>query len=183
MNPITLSVIYAPDMHTDLDATLDATLDDLTEILHATVLAGGSVNFILPFCPDQSREFWLQKMFPAIRSGGRLLLVARQGTRSVGTVQLLLDMPPNQVHRCEVSKLLVHPDFRNRGIARQLMTELERHARRLNRSLITLDTRTGDAAEPLYLSLDYQIAGTIPNFCRATDCDRMDATTYMYKLL
>lgn len=173
MTPFTISTITKKD--------LDACLDDLADVLHATVLAGGSVNFILPFSITDSRHFWQHKMFPIIRSGGRLLLIAETHGRIVGTGQLLLDMPPNQVHRCEISKLLVHPEFRKRGIARRLMTDLESHATRLGRSLITLDTRTGDAAEPLYLSLGYKIAGTIPNFCRATDCDRMDATTYMYK--
>ncbi|MDF1748355.1 MAG: GNAT family N-acetyltransferase [Alphaproteobacteria bacterium] len=174
----------SPLVITHVDAAnLDSILDDLADILHATVLAGGSVNFILPFSLDDSRDFWREKMFPIIRSGGRLLLIAQSQERIVGTVQLLFDMPQNQVHRCEVSKLLVHPDFRNRGIARSLMTELENHAVQRNRSLICLDTRTGDAAEPLYLSLGYKVVGTIPNFCRATDCDRMDSTTYMYKLL
>ena len=173
MTPITIATITNKD--------LDACLDGLADVLHATVQAGGSVNFILPFSMIDSRLFWQHKMFPIIRSGGRLLLIAETHGRIVGTGQLLLDMPPNQVHRCEISKLLVHPEFRKRGIARRLMTDLESHATRLGRSLITLDTRTGDAAEPLYLSLGYKIAGTIPNFCRATDCDRMDATTYMYK--
>jgi ribosomal protein S18 acetylase RimI-like enzyme len=173
MTSITIATVNNED--------LDDSLDGLAEVLHATVLAGGSVNFILPFSMTDSRQFWQHKMFPIIRSGGRLLLIATMQGRIVGTGQLLLDMPPNQVHRCEISKLLVHPEFRKRGIARRLMTDLEGHATRLGRRLITLDTRTGDAAEPLYLSLDYKIAGTIPNFCRATDSDRMDATTYMYK--
>ena len=53
----------------------------------------------------------------------------------------------------------------------------------LGRSLITLDTRTGDKAEPLYASLDYKTAGVIPDFCRDTIEDRLDPTTIMYKAL
>ncbi|MFP3656833.1 GNAT family N-acetyltransferase, partial [Burkholderia sp. SIMBA_052] len=76
--------------------------------------------------------------------------VARLGDAIAGTVQLDYDTMPNQRHRAEVRKLLVHPAFRRRGVARALMMELESHARRLERSLLTLDTRTGDSAEPLY---------------------------------
>ena len=56
-------------------------------------------------------------------------------------------------------------------------------ASRLGRSLITLDTRTGDAAEPLYKGLGYQIAGIIPGYCRDALSERLDPTTVMYKTL
>jgi len=88
---------------------------------------------------------------------------------------------PNQRHRAEVRKLLVHPDARRRGIARALMAAIERRARHLGRSLLTLDTRTGDGAERLYASLGYETAGVIPGFARDTTEDRLDATTIMYK--
>jgi ribosomal protein S18 acetylase RimI-like enzyme len=80
--------------------------------------------------------------------------------------------------------LLVHPDFRRRGLARALMAELEAHARMLGRSLLTLDTRTGDRAEPLYASLGYETVGVIPRFCRDPfAADKLDGTTIMYKVL
>ncbi len=162
---------------------LDAALPDLTEILHACVRNGASVSFIEPFDADDARAFWQDKVFASVRDGGTLLMVARSGETIVGTVQLQIAMPPNQAHRGEVAKLLVHPDYRKRGIATLLMEMLEREARTLRKSLITLDTRSGDQAEPLYIMLNYNIAGRIPNFARATDSDRLDSTTYMYKIL
>ena len=51
------------------------------------------------------------------------------GSRIVGTVQLDLAVPPNQRHRAEVVKILVHPTARRRGIARALMVALEPVAR------------------------------------------------------
>ena len=162
---------------------LDQALPDLTEILHACVSNGASVSFIAPFTIDEARAFWLDKVYPVIRDGNALLLVARDEDKIIGTVQLHLSMPPNQAHRCEVAKLLVHPSYRKRGIATTLMEVLESEARVRRKSLITLDTRSGDQAEPLYILLDYKIAGRIPNFARATDSDRLDSTTYMYKIL
>ena len=162
---------------------LDDALQDLAEILHTCVSNGASVSFIEPFSLDDSVEFWKNKVFPSAREERSLILIARADDRVVGTVQLLLDFPPNQAHRCEVAKLLVHPDYRKRGIATTLMEMLEREALEHRKSLITLDTRSGDQAEPLYILLDYKIAGRIPKFARATDSDRLDSTTYMYKLL
>ena len=78
---------------------------------------------------------------------------------------------------------MVHPHFRRQGIARALMAELERQAALRGRKLITLDTRTGDHAEPLYASLGYETAGVIPGYCRAPLDDRLESTTIMYKAL
>ena len=159
-------------------------LDGLAEVLHASVHMGASVSFILPFSIEDSRRFWRAKVVPSVTAGGRVLLAAIAEERVAGTVQLDVDLPPNQAHRGEVAKLLVHPDFRKQGIARALMETLENRARGLGKTLITLDTRTGDKAEPLYRSLGYLVAGTIPNFARPPETpDRLDATTYMYKLL
>ncbi|MEQ9811753.1 MAG: GNAT family N-acetyltransferase [Azospirillaceae bacterium] len=167
-----------------LDASgMLAELDALAGVLHAAVEAGASVNFILPFSLNEARIFWLARVLPALRSGSRVLLVARSAGRIAGTVMLDTDMPPNQAHRGEVTKLLVHPDDRRRGHARRLMLALEAEAVSLGRWLVTLDTRTGDSAAPLYRSLGYRTAGTLPFYCRATETERYDATTYMYKVL
>ncbi len=120
-------------------------LDELGALLHACVHAGASISFVLPFTPDESAAFWRQAVLPAVRNGTRLLLVAQVDGRIAGSVQLDYDTPPNQPHRAEVRKLLVHPAFRRRGLARALMVELERQALLLGRSLLTLDTRSGDA--------------------------------------
>ncbi len=98
-------------------------------------------------------------------------------------MQLDYDTPPNQPHRAEVRKLMVHPDFRRQGIARSLMSALENEAVAVHRTLLTLDTRTGDAAEPLYASMGYKIAGVLPGWCRDTPTERLDPTTFMYKNL
>jgi ribosomal protein S18 acetylase RimI-like enzyme len=111
------------------------------------------------------------------------VLVARVGERIAGTVQLSTETPPNQPHRADVTKLLVDPAFRRRGIARTLMVELEALARRLGRSLLTLDTTTGSPAEGLYASLGYVTVGVIPGYSRAVRGDRLDPTTVMYKMV
>lgn len=156
---------------------------ELGALLDACVHAGASVSFVLPFSQEEGEAFWRRKVLPGVEEGGTALLVARDGARIAGTVQLDCDTPPNQPHRAEVRKLLVHPDFRRRGIARLLMAELEAVASQRRRSLLTLDTRTGDKAEPLYASMGYQTAGIIPGFCRDPFADRLDATTIMYKMI
>jgi len=160
----------------------DDHLADLGALLNACVLEGASVNFVLPHSLDDSFAFWSDKVRPALLAGGRIVLVAKADGRVAGSVQLDCDTPPNQPHRAEVAKLLVHPGFRRRGIARALMVEIEKHARQQDRSLITLDTAS-DGAERLYLSLGYQRVGAIPGFAKDPLVDRFDATTIMFKTL
>ncbi len=158
-------------------------LAEFGALLKACVEDGASIGFVLPFAAEEARAYWRDKVLPGLRSGGLILLAAEQAGRVVGTVQLDHDTFPNQRHRAELRKLLVHPDFRRRGIARMLVAEIERSAGELGRRLITLDTRTGDTAEPLYTSLGYRIAGIIPGYCRDAIADRLDPTTVMYKAL
>lgn len=165
-------------------AELEERTGEFAALLHACVHAGASVNFVLPFPPEEAAAFWRVTVLPAVRKGTRIVWTAEMAGRVVGSVQLDHDTPPNQPHRAEVTKLLVHPDFRRRGIARALMGALEHHAAIQGRKLITLDTRTGDSAEPLYVSLGFTSVGVIPAYSRDPfDAGRFDATTIMYKRL
>lgn len=163
------------------DKELALELPALAEVLHACVLDGASVGFVLPFTQDNAASFWRETVLPPLASGRRRLLVAREGDHIVGTVQILHNMPPNQPHRAEVAKLLVHPATRRRGIATALMVAVETEARGMARSLLTLDTRTGDPAERLYRALGWNTVGTLPGWCRDTASDRLDTTTFMWK--
>jgi len=164
--------------------TAASRLPELGRLLHACVHGGASVSFVLPYSQEDAQAYWRGKVLPAVAGGTLHLWVACHEGRIAGSVQLDTDTPPNQPHRAEVRKLLVHPDFRRRGIARRLLLEAHAMAARLGRSLITLDTRTGDSAEPLYTSLGYRTVGVIPGFSRDPfDAAKLDGTTIMYKAL
>ena len=170
---------------------LDAEIDMLAEVLREVVLDGASVSFFTPFPMDKARAFWLERVLTGVRARTRRVLVARiehtersqAGDRIVGTVQLELDMPPNQQHRAAVAKLLVHPIARRRGIAKKLMIALEQVALSEGRTLLTLDTVTGSNAELLYRSMGYTVAGIIPRYARGALTPELESTTIMYKEL
>jgi ribosomal protein S18 acetylase RimI-like enzyme len=173
--PVTISVFSAENIGTHAP--------ELGALMHACVHAGASIGYILPYSADDGEAFWTTKVFSAVKDGTRILLVAKKGGKIVGSVQLDTDTPPNQPHRAEVRKLMVHPNFRRQGIARALMADVERLAIELERSLITLDTRTGDSAEPLYQSMGYRTVGIVPGYCLDPFEPKLDSTTIMYKAL
>jgi ribosomal protein S18 acetylase RimI-like enzyme len=156
-------------------------LDALAELLLACVEDGASINFILPYGLEDAGKFWRNRVLTRLPEGRLVVLVAWCEGRIAGSVQLDMDTPPNQPHRADIKKLLVHPSFQRRGIGRALMVEIERIAREHGRTLLTLDTRTGDKGETLYLSRGFQVAGIIPNYSRDARVDKLDAATFMYK--
>ena len=160
----------------------EALIAPLSVLLSDCVADGANVNFILPFPPEKARDFWVD-LLPALERGHRRLYVAEVAGEIAGTVQLDIVQTPNGAHRCEVAKLMVHPNFRGRGIARALMARHEEDARALGKTLIVLDTKTGSEAETLYASLGFSVAGQIPNFAREPDHDVLISTTYMFKVL
>lgn len=168
----------------ELDATISsARVEALSAILSESVNAGAAIGFMAPLSPSDAAAFWLEDVLPQVAQGKRHLFAAEQAGEIVGTVQLITATPQNQPHRCDVAKMIVHPSARRLGIGRRLMTHAIARAGTLGRTLITLDTRTGDAAEPLYRSLGFQVAGTIPDYAFDADGKALHATTYMYLLL
>jgi ribosomal protein S18 acetylase RimI-like enzyme len=163
---------------------LDDAIPSLSLMLAACVDKGASIGFLPPFDAPEAAEFW-RKMAVQIRAGERRLLAARRGGRGgrlLGAVMVVLAMPANGRHRAEISKLIVDPDSRRLGIGRALMMAAEALARREGRTLLVLDTRTGDAAEDLYAGLGFRKTGVIPDYVRS-ETGALDGTTVMYKLL
>jgi ribosomal protein S18 acetylase RimI-like enzyme len=160
---------------------LDRAIPALSRLLAACVAKGASIGFLPPFDATEAAEFW-HRMAVQIRAGERRLLAARRGERILGAVMVVLGMPANGRHRAEISKLIVDPDDRRMGAGRALMTAAEALARREGRTLLVLDTRTGDAAQTLYAGLGFHKTGEIPNYVRS-ETGALESTTVMYKLL
>ncbi len=135
----------------------------LAEILMEAVAGGGSVSFMHPLEPERANAFWLASLEAAGR-GERIVLGAFDGEMLTGTVTLLLDCPPNQPHRGEISKMMTRRDYRGKGIASALLRKAEEMAVREGRTLLVLDTASEGGAAALYEALGYTLAGEIPDF-------------------
>ena len=140
-------------------------LAELAQILVECVEDGGGVSFLAPLPLDRAEAFW-RGVCQGLRAGDRLMLVAEEpGTRRVvGTVQVALAWQDNAPHRGEVCKMLVGRAWRGRGIGTGLLHAAEAAARGAGRTLLTLDTFTGGAAERFYARLGWTRVGVIPKY-------------------
>lgn len=153
----------------------------LAGILSACVEDGASVGFMAPLPHGRAVAFW-DRVGESVSRRERVVLVAEEAGRLVGTVQVVLSMPENQPHRAEIAKLLVHPQSRRRGVGEALMRVAESVARKAGKSLLVLDTATGGAAERLYDRLGWTRCGTIPGYALLPHGGRC-ATTLFFKEL
>jgi hypothetical protein len=85
----------------------ETALVELADVLVDCVEGGASVSFMSPFSRDSALGFF-RKVAGSVAAGDTVLLAAKLGGKIVGTVQLGLDTPPNQTHRAEIKKMLVH---------------------------------------------------------------------------
>jgi GNAT superfamily N-acetyltransferase len=153
----------------------------LCELLIDCVEGGASVGFVLPMSLAKAQRFWLG-VADAVARGDTFLLIARDGSGRIdGTVQLVLATKENQLHRADISKLLVHRRARGLGVGALLMREAESLARRLGRTVLVLDTSTPEA-ERLYRREGWALCGTIPDYALMPD-GSLCAATFYYKRL
>jgi GNAT superfamily N-acetyltransferase len=151
----------------------------LADVLVDCVAGGASVSFMAGLTHEAAAAFWLGE---AEADDGRAILVAEDEAGILGVVQVIPAWPPNQPHRADIAKLLVHRRARGRGAAQALMEAAEAAAREMNRTLLVLDTVTGGAAERLYEKRGWTRVGVIPDFALMPD-GAPTATTVFYKAL
>jgi GNAT superfamily N-acetyltransferase len=159
----------------------ESALDQLADVLVDCVEGGASVSFMSPFSHAQALAFF-HKVAASVAADDTVLLAARLDGRIVGTVQLGLDTPPNQPHRADIKKMLVHRSARGHGIGAALMAEVEEEARRRGRWLVVLDTVPGENGHRLYLRAGWTQTGLVPDYALFPD-GRLCDTTIMWKRL
>jgi GNAT superfamily N-acetyltransferase len=159
----------------------DSDLRALARLLVDAVESGAAVSFLSPLTLERAEDWW-RKALSASQSGA-ICLVARDADGIVGTVQLHPAWAPNQPHRAEIVKLLVHHRHRRTGLGTQLMQAIEDAARRAGFSLLTLDAKRGEAAEHLYRRTGWIPAGTIPRYALDPDGRTPHDAVIFYKEL
>ena len=168
---------------TKLDAAqAGARVDELAEVLLDCVAGGASVGFMADLSRERARAFW-QGVARQVADGGRCLFAALDDAGHVcGTLSLVTDMPDNQPHRADVSKMLVHRRARRQGVAEQLLRTLEVKARELGKTTLVLDTVTGSDASRVYERMGWQKAGDVPNYALMPDGPLCSTTYYFLPL-
>jgi ribosomal protein S18 acetylase RimI-like enzyme len=154
----------------------------LAALLIDAVESRAAVSFLSPLSPACAEVWWRETLATAETSKA-VVLVARDGETIIGTVQLQPAWAPNQPHRAEVCKLMVHQRARGHGLGRLLMSRAEEEAIRSGWTLLTLDARRDAAAVELYRKVGWTEVGVIPRFALNPDAEGYHDTVIFYKEL
>jgi GNAT superfamily N-acetyltransferase len=149
----------------------------LAGVLLDCVQGGASVSFMASLTKAEAESFF-EKAVDGVQRGERILLAAFIDSQLVGTVQIILATPPNQPHRADVAKLLVLRSARKQGVGARLMESVDEASRLAGKTLLVLDTVTGDSAERLYSRLGWNKVGVIPNYALYPDGRYCDTTVF-----
>ncbi|WP_083336890.1 N-acetyltransferase [Polaromonas sp. JS666] len=141
----------------------EAQINELADVLIDCVEGGASVSFMHPLPRERAQAFW-RGVAEGVAAGERALLVTEDAQGICGTVQLVLAQPENQPHRADLAKMLVHRRCRRQGLGEALMRAAESMAHDCGKTLLVLDTVTGDNGERLYQRLGWQRVGVIPGY-------------------
>ena len=151
-------------------------IDGLADVLIDVVEGGASVSFMLPLSHERATAYW-RHVAQEVAAGQRALFIADDSRGVCGTVQLVFATPENQPHRADVSKMLVHRRARRQGLGVALMRAAEQTARECGKTLLVLDTASGDA-ERLYERMGWVRLGVIPGYALLPNGGLCDTTVY-----
>jgi GNAT superfamily N-acetyltransferase len=164
-----------------LDRIGEREIQGLSDVLIDCVEGGASVSFMHPMSRTKAEAYW-REMSASVARGERIVLAAEDAAgRIVGTVQVIWAEPENQPHRGDLAKMLVHRGARRHGIGAALLVAAERAALSAGKTLLVLDTASGDA-ERLYARHGWQRCGQIPDYALWPD-GAPCATTVFFKSL
>jgi GNAT superfamily N-acetyltransferase len=154
----------------------DAHIEGLADVLIDCVESGASVSFMLPLSRGRVVAFWRQ-VARDVAAGERALVVAEDVSGICGTAQLAFAPFENQPHRADLLKMLVHRRARRQGVGAALLRAAEATARECGKTLLVLDTASGDA-ERLYQREGWIRVGVIPRFALLPQGGFCDTTFY-----
>lgn len=154
---------------------------ELVELLQDAVGDGASIGWTSVPGTKEARDYWTRTL-EAVGRGERRLFVATAEHVCAGAIQLSLPVKANAAHRGEVEKLMVHTQYRRRGIGTALMQSLEKVGRDAGLELLVLDTVSDSAAAGLYARLGWQRAGEIPDYARSTTGVLEPTTVFFHRI-
>lgn len=155
--------------------SIDPFIGEMSDLLRIVVDNGASIGFLSPLAPSDAAEYWMNILRPHV-----ILYVAWVDNTIAGTVQLHLCTKQNGTNRAEIAKMMMHPAFRQKGIAKKLMQTAEKRAKEEGRTLLILDTVEGAPSNHLYTSLGYVQGGRIPEYA-ASPNGELEPTIIYYK--
>jgi GNAT superfamily N-acetyltransferase len=140
-----------------------AAAGDLAQLLLDAHDANMALGLAGPLTAEHAREVWADTA-AKLDPGRRVLLVAREDGRVVGTVQVVRADAENGAQRAEVQRLAVLAERRGEGVGRDLLAAAGERAREMGLRLLWLTTHADTGSDRFYEAVGWTRLGTVPAY-------------------
>ena len=154
----------------------------LVQLLSDVIRDGGSMGFLANATDTELMEFWTSEL-SKVQSGQNVLVCAIDADACIAAGILTREMKTTGQHRADVRKVMTHPEYRQKGLALQILTRMEAAASERGVRLLTLKTETGSNASVLYTLMGWTLIGTVPNYAAGPDGSLHPVSFYYKELL
>lgn len=126
---------------------------------------GGTLGYPAPMTEAEAEDF-IFSLQRRVASGESHVLVGWVGHRAAFLVVLSTSGMTNCRHRAELSKGVVHPDFRGRHLVERALAEIVAKAESLQVEQLVLDVREGCRAHRLWQLHGFETFGVLEDYAR-----------------
>lgn len=158
----------------EIDARLAG---EIRALFNAVLETEDVIGFPGPLADGEGESFF-DGIRLDVRLGRKHALFVRSGGELVAMVLLSQNGQPNCRHLGEVSKCMIHPRHRGRGILEAGLRALRARCDELGVEVLTLDVRKGTRAEALWRRLGFLPFGELPDYARVGG--RTEAGVFMW---
>jgi GNAT superfamily N-acetyltransferase len=141
---------------------------ELGQLLLDAHASGMALGLSAPLTAERAADDW-RATAARLHPDDRILLVARDEGRIVGTVQIVRAAADNGRHRAEIQRFAVAAELRGRGIGRVLLEAAVERARTMGLTLLWLSTHADTDSDRIYARLGWTRMGVMPGFAANPD--------------
>ena len=134
-------------------------------LVNSTVVDGGTLGYANPMSAFEATAF-IDNLRRRVAANDSHVLIGHIGAHPAFLAILSLNGMTNCRHRAELSKGVVHPDYRGRNLVKVAFRELVRCAERLGVEQFVLDVRENSRAHLLWQRLGFESFGILDDYAR-----------------
>lgn len=138
---------------------------DIMKLINSTVGDGGVLGYEQEMSADQGADF-TAALLTRIQGGDTHALLGRSPGGPACLVIVSRSSMPNCRHIADLSKGVVHPDYRGSGLVARAFVEIVQLCQTTGIELLTLDVREGTRAHRLWQRFGFHTYGVLEDYAR-----------------
>ncbi len=141
------------------------TVDAIVKLVDSAAGDGGTLGYAGVMSAAEAQAF-IEDLRRSVAAGGSSVLLGRVDDQPAFLAILTLNRMPNCRHRAELSKGVVHPDYRGKNYVQLGFRALVQRAEQLGIDQLVLDVREGCRAHALWQRFGFVSFGVLDDYAR-----------------